>query len=127
MVVAGGFGVAVVEHGVERHLEGDVYRALVPRTDADGGAQPAARAFAADHELICSHAERCGICFQIEERRIAVIERGRVGGSAARAGIPVRARPRRTFSRGLPRGTYGPFPSFLRCTRRHAAIKHPWR
>ena len=73
MVVAGGLGVAVVQHGVERHLEGDIHRPLVPGADADGGTQAAARALAADHELVAPHAERRGMAAQVQKRRIAVV------------------------------------------------------
>ena len=50
-----------------------------PRADADGGTQSAARALAADHELVAPHAERGRVLLQIAERGIAVVERGRVG------------------------------------------------
>ena len=45
-----------------------------------GGAQPAACALTADHELIAADAERRGVRFQVKERGIAVVDRGRVGG-----------------------------------------------
>ena len=79
-VVARRFRIAVVEHGVERHLKRDADLAFVPRADADGGAQPAACALTADHELIAADAERRGVRFQVKERGIAVVDRGRVGG-----------------------------------------------
>ena len=79
VVVTRGGGVAVVQHGIERHLKGDVYRSFIPCADADGGAQPAARALTADHELIAPNTERGGVLLQIVECGKAIVERGRVG------------------------------------------------
>ena len=78
VVVAGGFGVAVVEHRVERHLKRHMGLARIPRPDADGGGKPAPRALAADHELIVPHAERGGVRAQPEQRRIRILKRRRI-------------------------------------------------
>ena len=79
VVLAGGFRVAVVEHRVERHLKCHINLARVPRTDADGGAQPSACAFTAHHDLVGTDAQRGGVFLQVQKRRIAIVHRRRIG------------------------------------------------
>ena len=81
VVIPGGLRVPVVQHGVERHLEGDVHVTGVPGLDAQGGAQTAACTLAAYHDLIGSNAPLGGAGLHVHQRRIAVVQRRRVGRS----------------------------------------------
>ena len=79
VVVARGFGVAVVEHGVEGHLVGDADFAAVAGEDAERRGQAAARAFAADEDLVGADAELVGVLDHPFQRGVAVFDGGRVG------------------------------------------------
>ena len=79
VVVARGFGVAVVEHGVEGHLVGDADFAAVAGQDAERCGQSAARAFAADEDLVGADAEFVGVFDHPFQRGVAVFDGGRVG------------------------------------------------
>lgn len=61
VVVPGGFGILVVQHGVEGHLKGDMYAANVLFIHAQRRGQSAAGALAAHHDLIVAHTQLgCG-------------------------------------------------------------------
>ena len=51
----------------------------VPRHQAHRRAQAAARAFPADHDLIPPNAQLPDVILHIDQRRIAVLGRGRIG------------------------------------------------
>lgn len=58
VIIPGGLCIAVVQHGVKRHLERDIHRAGVPRPDADRCAKAAARTLAASHQLVAAACDR---------------------------------------------------------------------
>ena len=78
VIIPGGLCIAVVQHGVKRHLERDIHRAGVPHPDADRCAKAAARTLAASHQLVAADAKRCGVRPHVQQRREAVVQRGRI-------------------------------------------------
>ena len=74
VVAAGGVGIPVVQHRIERHLKRDPDLSPVPRIHAERCGQTAAGAFPADHQLIRVAAQRSGVGFEIGQRRIAILQ-----------------------------------------------------
>ena len=79
VVVPRCFSILIIQHGVQRHLERDAYAALILFIQAQRGGQPAARAFAAYHDLIAANAQFPRMLFQINQRVMAIQQRRRVG------------------------------------------------
>ena len=79
VVVAGRFGVAVVEHRVQRHLIRDLDLPAVPGQDAERRGQSASRALPADEDLVGPDPELVGMLDHPFERGVAVFDGGRVG------------------------------------------------
>ena len=78
VVVAGRLRIAVVQHGIERHLVRDLDLPAVPRQDAERRGQPAARALAADEDLVGADAEFVGVFDHPLQCGVAVFDGGRV-------------------------------------------------
>ena len=77
---------------------------------AGHGTEPAARAFAADHELVRADVKLFRVRFHTQKGRIAVLKRRRI---RVPQGKPVARRDddrAELFSQGRRRGTYRPFP-----------------
>ena len=79
MVITGRFRIPVIKHGIQRHLESDVYFAFVAGIHAQRRRQAATRAFTAHHELVFITAQFPSMRFQMLQRRITVIQGRRVG------------------------------------------------
>ena len=74
VVVAGAGGVAVVDHRVKGHLEGDVDLSPVPGQQAESGGEAASGALAAHKDLVAADAERLSVVHHIAEGRVALLE-----------------------------------------------------
>ena len=79
MIVPRRFGITVIQHGIDRHLIGDVDAAFVPGIHAQSCRQTAARAFAAHHDLAVVDAKLRGVFFHPAECGIAILQRRRIG------------------------------------------------
>src|SRR3954462_4997819 len=73
VVVPGGRRGPIVDHRVQRHLEGDGNLATIASQQAEGGGKTTPGALAADDELVVGHAELGGVVTQPDERVMAVV------------------------------------------------------
>lgn len=106
VVIPGGFGILVVQHGVEGHLKGDMHAANVLFIHAQRCGQSAVGAFIAHHDLITAHTQLRRMRFQIGERVVAVQQSRRVGSYSGQTII--RTNDNRTifFTRFFARDIY---------------------
>ena len=76
MVVSRRGGFPVVQHGVERHLEGDVDLADISRQKAGGHREAAPGAFPTHHDLRIVDPQLVGVDLQEKQGGVAVFQVG---------------------------------------------------
>ena len=79
MIVPRGLGVAVIQHGIERHLIGNVDGSFVAGVHAQSRRQTAACALAAHHDLAVVDAKLDGMLLHPAEGGMAILKRRRIG------------------------------------------------
>ena len=78
VIVPGGGRIPVVQHRIERHMEGDIDFLPVPGKQAEGHRHATAGAFPADHDLVRTHAQFLRMVPQPEQGGMAVVQGGRI-------------------------------------------------
>ena len=75
MIIPRGRRVPVVQHGIERHLVGDVYFPAIPGQHTECCRHSPACTLTSDHDLIGADAELLRMLLQIQQGCVAVVQR----------------------------------------------------